>query len=93
MILFLPSYYFCFPTFFPQVKFNTKKLTLSSSLPQQNFSLFFPPFFLDYSLFISPGSAGHSIYPDPTQAALRAALAKLHAADGVTEANIVAGAG
>lgn len=45
MILFLPSYYFCFPTFFSQVKFNTTKLTLSSSLPH-NFSLFFPLFFL-----------------------------------------------
>lgn len=45
MILFLPSYYFCFPTFFSQVKFNTKKLTLSSSLPKISL-FFFPLFFL-----------------------------------------------
>jgi histidinol-phosphate aminotransferase len=32
-------------------------------------------------------------YPDPTQAQLRAALAKLHGADGVGVANVVAGAG
>eukprot|EP00041_Stephanoeca_diplocostata_P033280 m.1095861 g.1095861 ORF g.1095861 m.1095861 type:complete len:444 (-) comp24305_c0_seq9:2598-3929(-) len=37
--------------------------------------------------------ACHWVYPDPAQLKLRSALAKLHEDDGVTDANVCAGAG